>query len=427
MMLAQRNMAVEGREKGAIILTFAMMLLFLIGFAGIAIDLGRLFIVRTELQTALDSCALAAAQELDGQSNSTTRARNAGLVAGNVNNVNLQSPTWDGHGKLTANDISFRDQDYAATVSDASARYVQCQHTQFGVKAWLLPLMTAFSGTAYPSTNSVLGTAVATRGHAQSVCPVPLAFRVLNNTPPNYGMVPPIKPGDWIPVLVDNGTLAPGQIGWANYNGANDQSANETSIELGENGTCGVGIGRATLPGTHGVQESMMTVWNARFGIYKNKDGPDVSHPDYSGYAYTTKNWSGSSAYGDYVIKRKNFASLDNDKSSLSEGWNIAFDGKIGHGFTSIATPGTGGTHAQFGYNRRVVLVPVVTAANQIIDFACMFMLAPLNDPAGKGKFENTNFEFLGFTGVAGTSPSPCTTNGLAGGAAGALVPVLVR
>jgi Flp pilus assembly protein TadG len=55
------------RQRGAVILMVCFLLFFLLGFVAIAFDFGRLFIVKTELQTAMDSCALAAAQELDGQ------------------------------------------------------------------------------------------------------------------------------------------------------------------------------------------------------------------------------------------------------------------------------------------------------------------------------------------------------------------------
>ena len=53
------------RQRGAVIVTVCLLMLFLLGFMAFALDYGRLFIVKTELQTALDSCALSAAQELD--------------------------------------------------------------------------------------------------------------------------------------------------------------------------------------------------------------------------------------------------------------------------------------------------------------------------------------------------------------------------
>ena len=48
-------------ESGAVIVTVALTLFLLLGFMGLALDLGHLFIIRTELQTSMDACALAAA------------------------------------------------------------------------------------------------------------------------------------------------------------------------------------------------------------------------------------------------------------------------------------------------------------------------------------------------------------------------------
>ena len=46
------------RQRGAIIITAALTLLLLLGFMGIALDFGRLFIVKTELQTTPDDALL---------------------------------------------------------------------------------------------------------------------------------------------------------------------------------------------------------------------------------------------------------------------------------------------------------------------------------------------------------------------------------
>jgi len=70
-----RNVAGPRRQQGAVIITVCLLMLFLLGFMGIALDYGRLFIVKTELQTALDSCALSAAHELDRQAGAIARAR----------------------------------------------------------------------------------------------------------------------------------------------------------------------------------------------------------------------------------------------------------------------------------------------------------------------------------------------------------------
>src|SRR5215207_5610799 len=100
MPIAVTHLCPRSRQRGAVIITTALALLFLLGFMGIALDFGRLFVVKTELQTAMDSCALAAAQELDGLSGARERATNAGKTAGNLNRVNLQSTTWSGEGQI---------------------------------------------------------------------------------------------------------------------------------------------------------------------------------------------------------------------------------------------------------------------------------------------------------------------------------------
>ncbi|WP_233212335.1 Tad domain-containing protein [Collimonas sp. PA-H2] len=409
------------------IVTVSLVLLFLLGFMAIALDFGHLFVVKTELQTAMDSCALAAAQELDGESTALTRATNAGLTAGNLNNVNFQSATWSSQGKLVGADITFKDAAYVATAVAANARYAQCQHTQSGVNMWLLQSMGAFSGNtaAYTNTKNVLAMAVATRASAQTTCPIPVGLKPkAGGTAPNYGF----QVGEWVN-MIGNGTQSNGEMGWYNLDGST--SASETKKELGEPGYCGTKLGD-TL-GTPGAQTTVDTPWNYRFGIYKNNDpGPSIDHPDFSGYAYTSTNWknaspqnawSGTPAAGSapsaasFMAKRAAFASYDDTGTSLNGGDSIT--GLSTNGFKTLATPGVGGQHNLYGFSRRLVTAPIVDTSNKVVDYACMFMLQPLSGPTVTVQLE--------FRGNAGSTSSPCTTNGLAGGTAGPLVPVLVR
>jgi Flp pilus assembly protein TadG len=429
-----KRVCIRQRERGAVIITVCLLMLFLLGFIGVALDFGRLFIVKTELQTAMDSCALAAAQELNGEPTALTRATNAGLTAGNLNAVHLQSADWSGQGKLVAADITFRDPAFVTTTVAAIAKYAQCQHTQSGIQVWLMHAWAAMSGntTDFPSTQVVWANAVATRANAQSTCPVPLALKPAVNTPPNYGFVP----GQWITLLMGAGEATNGQIGWANLDGTN--SAAETEAEM--NGKCGTKVGD-TL-GTPGVQASIADAWNVRFGIYKNGVNPALKKPDYTGYIYTQQSWGtpAQNAYGgapgagahstaeNFVIKRGKFASCDDDGTLLRGGGPGAqscesISGLSLNSFQDVAVPGswppnTGG-HGQFGTSRRIVLVPVVSGTNSVIDYACMLMLQPLSIP-----LVQVQLEYIGNAGVAG---SPCTTSGMPGGSVGPLVPALVR
>jgi Flp pilus assembly protein TadG len=417
------------RAQGAVILLVCFFLLFLLGFMGIALDFGHMFVVKTELQTAMDSCALAAAQELDGQATALTRAANAGMTAANANRVNLQSTSWDGKAKVTVDEINFRDAAYITTAVPANARYAQCQHTQTGVRMWLLQAMGAFNGNtaANPSTRAVLARAVATRGSSQTTCPIPVGLRPkVGGVAPNYGY----QIGEWVTVF-GNKVPGSGEMGWYNLDGS--KSASETAAELAEGGYCGTRVGD-TL-GTPGAQISINTPWNIRFGIYKNTGDPSQDHPDATGYAYTSVNWknavpqnafSGTKAAGsdptaaNYITKRAAFASFDDTGISLKDGAQIVFgDKNILNGFQKLATPGLTGQHQQYGYSRRLVTVPILSDTYKVVDYACMFMLDPLTGPQGDAHME--------FLGNSASAASPCTTNGMPGGTAGPLIPLLVR
>ncbi|SDD14742.1 Putative Flp pilus-assembly TadE/G-like [Variovorax sp. CF079] len=423
-----RNAIPRRRQGGAVIITTALVLLFLLGFMGIALDFGHMFVVKTELQTAMDSCALAAARELDHHpTTAIDRARSAGMTAGNLNRVNMQSPTWSGQGQISAVDITFRDAAYAPTTNPALADYAQCQHTQPGVGMLLMQAIGAFSGdtAGNPPSRSVGATAVARRSHAQSTCPIPVALKPsAGGSAPDYGFTV----GQWVTLINEQGASQGGEIGWANLDGSNN--AAETEAEL--NGSCGTRMGD-TL-GTPGVQTSVADAWNARFGIYKASSGPDQKNPDFTGYAYTALNWPAAfNAYDgtpgagapasaqNFVAKRGTYASCA-DTGTKVKGANSceSITGLSLNSFQKLAVPGNvAGGHMQYGRDRRIVTVPVINSASHVIDFACMLMLQPLSIPM-------TNVQ-LEYRGNAGATGSPCTSSGLPGGMAGPLVPVLVR
>jgi Flp pilus assembly protein TadG len=419
-------------QRGAILVTVCLLMLFLLGFIGIALDFGKLFVVKSELQTAMDSCALAAAQELDlqpsigGAPSAIDRAKSAGMTAANLNAVNFQSTTWSGKGQLADSEITFRDASYVTTTDPTTAQYAECRHTQPAVQLWLLGALGAFSGntTDFPNTHDVVASAVATRAHGQTTCPIPVTLKpVPGGTAPNYGFTP----GQWITVLTSQSLIPGGFIGWANLDGSN--SASETKAEM--NGKCGTRV-NDTL-GTPGTQTTIAEDWNYRFGIYKklpdfNTD-PSYMRPDFTGYSYTGKNWpsqrsadDGTDAGADptatnFVTKRASFgACAPNGTVSSCESIN----GISLSSFKDLAASGAGpSSHGAWGTNRRIVTVPVSDSTNKVIDFVCMLMLQPLSIPMTDVQLE--------FVGNASDPASPCSFSGMPGGAAGPLVPALVR
>ena len=69
------------RQRGAIAVMAALFVVVLIGFAALALDMGRLYVLRTEMQNAADAAAMAAAGELDARDNAIHDARAAAREA----------------------------------------------------------------------------------------------------------------------------------------------------------------------------------------------------------------------------------------------------------------------------------------------------------------------------------------------------------
>src|SRR5690349_15260816 len=81
-------------ERGYILIATTVSLTFLLGVLGLGIDLGRMYIAKTEAQAYVDSASLAAAQQLDGTSAGVTRANSA--VTGDTNQWRFDTSPFSG-------------------------------------------------------------------------------------------------------------------------------------------------------------------------------------------------------------------------------------------------------------------------------------------------------------------------------------------
>jgi len=79
----------QSRERGYVLLTMTAASIALFGALGLAVDVGRMFIAKTESQAFCDSAALAAALHLNADTTGITAAQNA--VANNANNWNMDT------------------------------------------------------------------------------------------------------------------------------------------------------------------------------------------------------------------------------------------------------------------------------------------------------------------------------------------------
>jgi Flp pilus assembly protein TadG len=422
--------ATRRSQHGAVIITVALSLLVLLGFIGFALDFSRLFIVKTEMQTAMDSCALAAAQELDGSGDALTRATNAGRTAGNMNSVHFQR---DAAG-LVDTDVTFSNSltgTYSHTYTPvANAKYAKCTKTKSGIVPWLLQAMSAFSGNpSYSANRSVFATAVATVVPSQSNCLVPVGMCQKSSASPMG-----FTRGEWILGASDESVgediNIKGNFRWLDFTG-NGGGAREVKDMLTSQGQCNLpGIDTITKVETKpGNTNGAVDAFNSRFGVYKGSFSADNAPPDFTGYAwYVDAATAPTSMQGRYDDTSNNGYQYHRTRNDPYEGDNQ------NPNTTGLKTQGSASsqaTHQQRGSNRRVAPMPVVDCdipkANGTLDvkgMACVLLLHPIEKKTGSN-VGNIWIEYI--SDARATTNNPCATTGLPGGASGVQVPSLVQ
>lgn len=426
----------------------------MLGFVGLAIDGGRLYLTKTELQNAADACALAASYELTGApaiaADAFTRAEAAGKAVGVLNKVGFQgAPIAAGDITLTySNSLAGGWVGAAGGTPPANARYVRCTVQRTGIQPYFMQVL----GVGNQTVNAL---ATATLAPAQTNCAVPMAL-CTRGAAPDYGYVS----GDWIGMdfrqtgngqNVDNYT---GNFRWIDYtpnapspNCGNSQGAPELSCLLAGSGACSLpepipaaqaspcGVGGSNVPvgcvGATGSINAIEKAYNTRFGVYANGGGYTVANapPDYTGNAYSTENWPGTpsrNAYAGTVAGESNFRVARAANLAIQADRNMTNPPL----YAANDTIATQAQHVSNGADRRLVVVPIVECGNfasgqtgAVRAYACILMLDPYRR---QGNNVMSRLEYLGRSNDAG---SPCATSGIAGNAAsqGPMVPALVQ
>ena len=160
------------RQRGAVAVVVGLAIFVLVGMIGLALDMGQMFVNKTELQNAADACALAAARELDGTADALTRADAAGIFVGGKNQRGFQKDAV----VIAAADIRYSehlspnaDYETSATADPATARYVMCEARRNDIGMW-------FMGVRGFGDQTVSAYAVATLAPSQSTCAVPIGL-----------------------------------------------------------------------------------------------------------------------------------------------------------------------------------------------------------------------------------------------------------
>lgn len=423
-----RHASPRTAQRGAVAIVVALSLSVIIGFAGLALDLGRLYVNKTELQSAADACALAASRELvcDPAAGGICpaqfllNAETAGISVASRNTKDLQASAV----AVAAADVKFHTDigpnGAYATRGGASvnSKFVMCTARSNGLVPWLM------GAVGLGAANNVAATAVATLAPSQDFClGPPIGVCRKAGGAPDFGYTV----GEWITsIFTDagpNADLLLGGFKWVDYTpsaGGNDEISKGL---VGSGGVCKIKVGQFTDNVQPGAQQGAKDAYNTRFGIYpKPISGyrPTDAPPDRTGYAYPNKDAVpeiavGTSAYADYRSRQGSFTPFDSDEYDDSN----AVTGKLN---TNNKTLINAGEHQATGSNRRLVSVPSLDCVTgQIVGAVCVLMLNPMADGAGK--------LYLEYRGNATSLSSPCAAFGSPGGpgSTGPLVPTLVQ
>jgi Flp pilus assembly protein TadG len=421
------------RQRGAVAILVALSLVVLVGMLGLAVDAGQLYVTKTELQSAADACALAAAQELNCQSAAgggsagvatcdpryLLAAEAAGIHAATRNKARLQSQAV----AMDAADVRFStalapNTGFRARSAGASqnSRFAMCIARANGLLPWVM-------GVTGAGASSVSATGVAVLAPSAGFCSsAPMGLcRKTNRSAPDFGY----SLGEWVSTKFtnkdvdddDEDTELSGSFKWVDFSPSSGGTDEIRDQLLGGPSNCGITIGQQVQQVSNG--QGARSAYNTRFGIYASGGGYSklTAPPDSTGYAYPNKSpgsprISSGSAYADYIRRVGLHSPFVKNE----------YTGNVAAGKDVVSTASD---HDAFGANRRLVSVPVITCGSgstAVLGMACVLMLNPMH----KGSSGNLYVEYRGNAAAPG---SACTSIGTAAGPGGAgpLVPTLVQ
>ena len=269
--MSARRKSLLRSTSGAVAPTVALSLFGLVAVGGIAYDYARMASLDSELQTAADQAALAAATQLDGKSNACSRAASAAsaLITNNTRFANDHGGFAVTIANETACDrtgfIKFyknKDRSDTGTLTDADANFVEVTVNSRTAYFALTPIVSALSSGPL--------SAKAYAGVGSAICKVPPVMMCnpdepTGNTNESYAFN--AVRGDGLKLITGNAD-APGNFGWLDsvfQNGANGLAAALGYDTIQADCQTVDGVSTKT-----GMSTSVLDALNTRFDVYAN-------------------------------------------------------------------------------------------------------------------------------------------------------------
>ena len=182
----RRSFGLRRRSGGFVLITAAVALTALLSLTGLAVDVGHLYVVRSELQIFTDEAAIAAAYELDGSAAGLNRARDvaaSGPFTGTLcNRYNFSTSAVSG---VTTNFASSSAGPFVANPASAAGQRFIRVRVATPVKLYFLPVVPGVGGT---QNVSAVATAAQVTANALGNGLAPFAPAAHNVSDPAFGL-----------------------------------------------------------------------------------------------------------------------------------------------------------------------------------------------------------------------------------------------
>ncbi|QGZ96590.1 pilus assembly protein TadG-related protein [Terricaulis silvestris] len=392
-------------ERGAVAIYVALTATVTFGIVGLAVDVSRAMIVRSEAQAGADALALAAASQLDGTPSAIARANTA--IANLVENSQRFAST--GPGPVSFSSVRFLSGLPSSDNSPITGAFV----TTDPLLARFVEVTTAplsHSNTfllAVGATPSINISTDAVAGCNQAICRAPpmMICNPAEQGNPGASFDIDVWRGRQIKFLHQGGagaSWAPGNFGYLEVNGSGANALRDALASINGGNIC-YGRSVTTEPG---AKNGASNALNVRFGIYQNPGFGNASNnptfaPDVNVRAMPRDlvftgpaNRFGNGHWNCNAYWSANFASSSVPKpagcTASTSGYTRfeQYEYEIAHGL-DLQSPANAANELA---DRRIIYVAVVNCLDENVHgsmsvrpltYLKVFLTEPVNDPSG--------------------------------------------
>jgi len=270
------------RQQGAVALIVAICLVSLVGMLGLVLDLGHLYVTRTELQNAADSSSLSGAKELNGRVTGINNAITRAIEAAGKNKYNLNSTAvtvtasnmWVGSCPADGCMVSISSVTTDALAGDKT--FLKVDTGLRTINTWFIQVLPSVA-----NTTQTFGIAVAGK-YAVDITPVAICELPDPGTTNEFGYERGVSYK-----VSDANPIGPGTMFWIDPESNTPGVCPVTSTNATRPYVCAGKIGFTPVVGgtvntNTGISTPQLSALDSRFGDYtpQNQCDPATAPPD---------------------------------------------------------------------------------------------------------------------------------------------------